>query len=295
MFSFKFYPAGVPKDKNAGRKDGVEMKRTMFAAVVLVAVILAACTEPEPEIANETGGRESSDQTLLQEILERGVIRVGTTGDFFMSSIDPETGERVGYDIELTTQLAEDMGVEIEYVATDWQNLVSGLAAGRYDITTGASFNSGRARTASYTRPIARVGTTAVIRTADAARFSSWDAINQPNVVVAVRQGSVFEDQAEVLVPDAQIRAIASPATEYQEVLAGRAAVAITSLFDGAQIAGEQENLQLAPIDLRNTNFIGILVPQEEHELRVFIDAWIRSKEFSGFIDELTRRWNLGF
>lgn len=41
MFSPKFYPAGVLKDKNAGRKDGVGMKRTMFAAVVLAAVILA--------------------------------------------------------------------------------------------------------------------------------------------------------------------------------------------------------------------------------------------------------------
>jgi len=134
-----------------------------------------------------------------------------------------------------------------------------------------------------------------VIRRADAARFASWDAINRSDVTVAVRQGSVFEDQANGITPDAEIRAVASPATEYQELLAGRADVAITSLFDAASLVSDQESLQIAPVEPRNTNFIGILVPQEHHEVRTFIDAWIRAKEYSGYIDELTAKWNLAF
>ncbi|MFW6289180.1 MAG: transporter substrate-binding domain-containing protein [Spirochaetota bacterium] len=259
-----------------------------------MAFVLAACTEPTDD-DDAAAARTSGGANALQQILERGVLRVGTTGDFFMSFIDADTGERGGYDIELTTQLAADMGVEIEYVSTDWPSLVSGLAAGRYDITTGASFNPGRARSASYTLPIARVGTVAVIRRSDADRFASWDAINQPEIRVAARQGSVFEDQANGITPDAQIRAVSSPATEYQEVLAGRADVAITSLFDAASLVRDQESLQIAPVEPRNTNFIGLLVPQEHHELRTFIDAWIRSKEYSGYIDELTEKWNLVF
>lgn len=267
--------------------------RYVFLVLIVVA-ILAACSEPAADGA-DTATAAPAGTNSLQEILERGVLRVGTTGDFFMSFIDPETGERGGYDIELTTQLAADMGVEIEYVSTDWPSLVSGLAAGRYDITTGASYNPGRARTASYTQPIARVGTVAVIRRADANRFSDWDAINDPGVTVAVRQGSVFQDQAQGITPEAQIRAVAAPATEYQEVLAGRADVAVTSLFDAASLVSDQPSLQIAPVEPRNTNFIGILVPQGHHELRTFIDAWIRAKEYSGFIDGLTEKWNLAF
>jgi cyclohexadienyl dehydratase len=270
-------------------------KRIFGVAVVLAALALAACGTGEG--TDETAGadQQASSQSTLQEILERGTLRVGTTGDFFMSFIDPETGDRGGYDIELTTQLAADMGVEIEYVATDWPSLVSGLVAGRYDIPTGASYNPGRARTASYTLPISRVGTVAVIRRADAGRFTNWDVINRPETRVAVRQGSVFEDQANSIVPNATINAIASPATEYQEVLANRADVAITSLFDAASLIADQESLQIAPVDPRNTNFIGILVRQGDHELRTFIDAWIRAKEYSGFIADLTSKWNLAF
>jgi cyclohexadienyl dehydratase len=276
---------------------GVTMGNRLRYVIPVLGVIalFAACTEPSEEASGEPRTQASSSSTSLQQIFERGVLRVGTTGDFFMSFIDPETGERGGYDIELTTQLATDMGVEIEYVSTDWPSLVSGLAAGRYDITTGASYNPGRARSASYTVPIARVGTVAVIRRSDAERFDSWDAINRPDVRVAARQGSVFQDQAEAITPDAEIRAVASPATEYQEVLARRADVAITSLFDAASLVSDQESLQIAPVEPRNTNFIGILVPQTDHELRTFIDAWIRSKEYSGYIDELTEKWNLAF
>jgi cyclohexadienyl dehydratase len=277
---------------------GVNMNKAIrivgICLAVLAALVACAPTGGDSADAASEAASNQSGNNKLQQILERGVLRVGTTGDFFMSFIDPETGERGGYDIELTTQLAADMGVEIEYVATDWPNLVSGLAAGRYDITTGASYNVGRARTASYTLPISQVGTVAVIRREDAGRFTSWDIINQPDVTVAVRQGSVFEDQANALVPDSDINAITSPATEYQEVLAGRADVAITSLFDGASLVGDQDSLQLAPVEMRNTNFIGILVPQGDVELREFINAWIRGKEYSGFIDELTRSWNLG-
>ncbi len=269
---------------------------TMLVAAV-AALIGASCAEPATSSVEPAGGaaQGSGGPSSLERILERGVLRVGTTGDFFLSFIDPETGERGGYDIELTGKLAEDMGVEIEYVSTDWPSLVSGLTSGRYDITTGASFNPARARTASYTVPIARVGTVAIIRRADADRFRSWEAMNRPEVRVATRQGSVFENHAREIVPDAQIRAVASPGTGYQEVLARRADLAIASLFDAASIVRGQASLQIAPVELWHTNYIGILVPQGQHELRSFIDSWIRAQEYSGFIDELAERWNLAF
>ncbi len=273
------------------------MRTPVVFVAAVVGLVLVSCAEPAGSSIEAAAdpAPHGGGQNSLQRVLERGVLRVGTTGDFYMSFLDPETGERSGYDIDLTRKLAEDMGVGIEYVATDWSSLVSGLASGRYDITTGASFNPGRARAASYTVPIARTGTVAIIRRADADRFQSWEEINRPGVRVATRHGSVFEYQARDITPDAQIRVVASPGTEYQEVLVRRADVAIASLFDAASIVRDQPELQIAPVDLRNTTYIGILVPQGDHDLRSFIDSWIRAQEYSGFIDELTERWNLAF
>ena len=68
-------------------------------------------------------------QSALNEILSEGVLKVGTTGDWNPMSVrDTATNEYVGYDIDIMTQLAADLGVELEMVPTDWKTLVFQLA-----------------------------------------------------------------------------------------------------------------------------------------------------------------------
>jgi len=268
-----------------------------IAIVVVIASMFAACADSEqdrtPPVTEVTP--TSPEQNKLQEILDRGSLRVGTTGDFYMSARDPDTGERSGFDIELTTKLAADMGVEIEFVSTDWTSLVSGLSAGRYDITTGASYTAGRARSASYTISIASAGTVALVREADREIYSSWDQINRSDVVVAVQQGKMVEEYAKELIPNARIRAIESPDTAYAEVISGRADVVLASLVDAAEHIAGGTTLRSAPVEPQNANFIGLLVQQGHSALRSYIDAWIRAQECSGYLADLSAKYHLSF
>ena len=64
-------------------------------------------------------------ESRLQKIQESGKLRVGTTGDWNpMSMIDPSNNSYEGFDIDVVTQLAADMGVELELVPTDWKSIV---------------------------------------------------------------------------------------------------------------------------------------------------------------------------
>lgn len=59
-------------------------------------------------------------QSRLQDVLNTGVLRVGTTGDWNpMTMKDPATNSYRGFDIDVTAELAKDLGVKVEYVATD--------------------------------------------------------------------------------------------------------------------------------------------------------------------------------
>ena len=70
-------------------------------------------------------------QSALNEILSSGTLKAGTTGDFNPFSVrDAATNKYKGYDIDLMTELANDMGVEIEFVPTDWKTIVNGVVAG---------------------------------------------------------------------------------------------------------------------------------------------------------------------
>ena len=104
-----------------------------------------------------------SNASTLDEIMQTGVLKVGTTGDFpGWSFMNPETNEYEGYDIDVAKKLAEDMGVDIEFVATDWKNLVSGVVASKYHMTSSASITTQRALTAGYSDSYYGTGTVAM-------------------------------------------------------------------------------------------------------------------------------------
>ena len=103
-------------------------------------------------------------KSRLAQILERGTLRVGTTGDFNpMSMKDTATNTYTGFDVEAMNQLAADMGVKIEYVPAEWATLVNGIVADRFDIFSGASLSMARAKTVAFSAPYLFAGTVPMV------------------------------------------------------------------------------------------------------------------------------------
>jgi cyclohexadienyl dehydratase len=264
-------------------------QRVLLTGLIFILItITAACT-------NGSGGEVENEvkRSTLQTILERGTIKVGTTGDFNpMSFKDPATGDYAGHDIEMIKQLAADMGVEVEWVATDWKNLVSGIAAGKYDITTGASYSMGRAKTAGYTLPVVDVGTVPLTLKKNNGKYSTWENLNKPEVSVAVTLGTIFQEQAVSLFPDAEIVSVESPARDFQEVLAGRTDVSITSTFEASQLIKKYPELMIIPVqNPKFSNGIGILAPQNDQVFINYLNIWITMKTKSGYLQQLEEKW----
>ncbi len=87
----------------------------------------AAETEWEKESADDATG-------LLQEILDKGVITIGTEGTYSPNSYHDESGKLVGYDVEVGEKVAEKLGVRAEFVETKWDALFASMDARRIDI-----------------------------------------------------------------------------------------------------------------------------------------------------------------
>ena len=122
------------KHKNHGR----------LAVLMLAAVMISMPLPAESQALVDD--RASSETFKLEEIWGRGVLKVGTTGDYQpMSYLDPETGEYVGFDAELAEDLAADMDVGLEYVETSWPTLMDDLLAGKFDLAIcGVTVNDAR-------------------------------------------------------------------------------------------------------------------------------------------------------
>ncbi|BCX18250.1 MAG: hypothetical protein KatS3mg117_1932 [Geminicoccaceae bacterium] len=99
-------------------------------------------------------GLAEAAESRLKRILDTGVLRVGTTGDRNPMTIrDPATNSYKGYDIDMLTEAAADLGVEVRFVATDRKTIVQGIQADEYDVTGSATSSPARAEFAGFSDP----------------------------------------------------------------------------------------------------------------------------------------------
>lgn len=263
-----------------------DLAKSILAAGAVAAIASTAAKAQTP--APASGSR-------LTQILARGSVRVGTTGDFNpMSFRDVTANEYKGFDIEAMTQLAKDLGVKVEWVATDWASLVAGVAANRYDIFAGgSSVNMARAKTAAFTVPYIEAGTVPLAMKTAAGKFKTWESINEAGVKVAVSLGTVFHEQAKQHFPKATIQAVQTPATGFQEVLAGRADVTITSNVEASTLIKKYEQLAITVdgAQMRNRRPFGYVIAQDDVTWLNYLNTWVTLKKIEGYFAELEAKW----
>lgn len=234
-------------------------------------------------------------QSALNEILSTGVLKVGTTGDWNPMTVrDPATNSYKGYDIDVMTKLAEDLGVELEFVPTDWKTLVNGVVAGNYHMTGSASISPARLKAAGYSSSYISVEMFPFTTADKADRFDGWDSINQEGVNVATTLGTSFEKLVRDWFPNATITVVEAPARGYQEVLAGRADVFVTSNIEGSTLVTKFPNVRQVPVEAaRAPTPIAMLLPQADQVWINYVNSWIELRKAQGFFEQTAEKWGL--
>ena len=232
-------------------------------------------------------------ESRLQSILANGELRVGTTGDWNpMTMIDPNSKERTGFDIDIANALASDMGVKVVFVPTTWKTLVNGVVADKYDITSSASISPKRALVAGYSGSYFAVEDVPMMLRKNKGKYNSWENLNNPSVKVAVTLGTVQEKRAEELFNKSEIIKVSSPARDYQEVLAGRADISMTSNLEAAKLVEKYPELMIVPVQKgKNPTPLAMLLPQKDQVWINYVNHWIILKSERGYFDQLETKW----
>jgi L-cystine transport system substrate-binding protein len=115
----------------------------MFALLVSFMFILSGCGTSENKANNEdkkteenaAGGENATEEKdLLAEIKDEGVLTVGTEGTYPPFTFHDENGELTGFDVEIAREVAERLGVEAEFMETQWDAMFAGLDSERFDM-----------------------------------------------------------------------------------------------------------------------------------------------------------------
>ena len=240
-------------------------------------------------------GSSAFGESALNQILSDGKLKAGTTGDFNPFSVrDTATNKYKGYDIDIMTELANDMGVEIEFVPTDWKTIVNGVVAGKYHITGSASIKASRMKAAGFSESYLAVVFKPFTTADKASKFRGWDSINKENVIVATTLGTAMEPMVKSWFPKATIKSVEAPARGYQEVLSGRADVFVTSNLEGSTLKAKYKNVKEIEVDApRSPTPLAMLLPQADQVWINYVNHWIKIKTAKGFFKATAQKWGL--
>ena len=146
------------------RRTFISMLSVMAAAGVLT---LSGCSNSSTSTAASSGASSAAGSSAdqLAAIQASGKLIVALEGAWQPWSYHDESDTLVGYDVEVSRAIAEKLGVEPEYVESDWDSLFAGLDAGRFDmVCNGVEVTDERALTYDFTTPYGYIHTALAVR-----------------------------------------------------------------------------------------------------------------------------------
>ena len=179
----------------------MKFSRRLFSAAVGALAVAAMAL---PAAAQQTRQALSSE-SVIETIKKRGVIKIGLSL-FVPWSMRDKNGDLIGFELDVGRQLAEDMGVDVEFIPTAWDGIIPALVSGKFDvIISGMSITAQRNLTVNFSDPYAFSGLTILANKDLTGDLKTLEDYNSPDVTFAARRGATPAVVIARMFPEAQV------------------------------------------------------------------------------------------
>lgn len=174
----------------SGAGDNIEAKqlhkgllRRLGLSIVLGALLLSGCggnasNESSGNTEESVSAEVTAGKDQLARIQEAGEITVAMEGTWAPWTYHDEQDELVGFDVEVARNIADKLGVKAVFVEGEWDGLLAGLDAGRYDImVNGVELTEERAQKYDFSEPYGYIRT-AIIVNGDNTEITSFEDLD---------------------------------------------------------------------------------------------------------------------
>ena len=260
-----------------------------MAAAVLGSVGLTGCSsQGSGQSSQENSSTGSGD--LLAQIQERGEIVIAMEGTWAPWTYHDESGTLVGFDVEVGQQIAQALGVEATFVEGEWDGLLAGLDAGRYDIMiNGVDITEERSDAYDFSDPYA-YNRTAVIVSADNTDITSMEDLAGKHTANTI--SSTYAEVAEGY--GAEVTGVDDLNQTFELLLSGRIDATLNAevtYYDYME-AHPDANIKIACLDPEATQ---VAIPfrkgEETASLREAVNQALADMRESGALSELSEKY----
>ena len=270
------------------------MKRKTFISLMGVlaasgALSLAGCSGSSAS-SSTAASASAQPADLLETIRQRGTLIVALEGAWQPWSYHDESDTLVGYDVEVSRAIAQQLGVEPEYVESDWDSLFAGMDAGRYDLVcNGVEVTEERAKTYDFTVPYGYIHTALAVRK-DNEEIKTFEDL--AGKTTANSLASTYMELAEQY--GATVQGIDTLEETIQLLAAGRIDATLNadvSFYDYLNVHPEADFKLVAQTEEASHVAIPLRKSEETAALRQAIDEAIEALRADGTLKEISERY----
>jgi polar amino acid transport system substrate-binding protein len=270
-------------------QEGTMKKNGLLAGVLTLTILLLLGTSLSYAASLQ---QEISAGSTVETIKKRGVLKVGM--DIFQPwAMKDKNGKLIGFEIDVATRLAEDMGVKVEFLPTAWSGIIPALLTGKFDVIIGGmGITPQRALQVNFTQPYEFSGMGIVAHKKLAAGFDSLEDFNKPEVQIAVKLGTTAAAAAKKFMPQAKLRMFDTEPQAYQELRNGNVHAVVGNAPRPAYEAVDYSETLFLPVKETFTKEpIGFAIRKGDPDSLAFFNSWITVMTLDGWLEERHNYW----
>jgi polar amino acid transport system substrate-binding protein len=266
--------------------------KKIFIILMITLLALTGCTSNnEANAVNNDNNMSANNDMETMEDKELEVLRVGMELKYPPFETIDTDGNPAGVSVMLAESLGEYLGREVVIVETAYPSLIPALEGNNIDIIISSmTINEKRMEIVDFSDPYT---TSQLMMLAhNDSKVQSPADLNDPEVIIASKSGTIGALWAAANAPDAQIKTVEEEATAVLEVAQGNADVFI---YDPLSIINHQKNYSdttrsiLEP--LPNTSGWGIAMRKGEDQLKADINAWLKEAKTDGTFETIREEY----
>lgn len=228
-------------------------------------------------------------EDLLDQVKQRGTLRIGLEGTFPPFDSKAPSGELVGYDVDIAKAVAAKLGVKPEFITTEWSGIIAGLQAGKFDVIVNqVGITDARKKTLDFSPAYTYSAAQLIQRKDDSRQFDSLEDLKGKKLGVGL--GTNYMDMAKS-VPGIDVKTYPGAPEYLRDLAAGRLDAALN---DRLMLAYLLKNSQL-PLRTGATvgagNPSGIPFRKGNPKFAKAIDDAMTQLEADGTFTKISEKW----
>ena len=265
---------------------------TLLAVLAMVLLVVgAACGEDAPDPVDPgAGATEGADEPQFTTI-EEGTLTVGSCLDYRPFEF-VKNGEETGFDVELAEEIANRLGLEVEWVRANFDTIFTAVAGGQFDMVAAAStITDERLQTVDFSDPYFNARQSLTVNTNETPDIQSTDDIGEGDTV-GVQKGTTGKAWAEenLKAQGVRIKTFEAAPQAFTD-LEGGAIVGVIN-DEGSSIAEVEQRAGLEVVEAIDTDeHYGFAFSKDNPELTEAANGALAEIIEDGTYEEIFKKW----